>query len=167
MLYLRKAPRIQSTSYWPSISIRDGLNRSVRNQQQEGLLDMVMVGQWYTYHAPADIDKTRLKAREEVSDSEFKTDSTDMDEEDEKEPEKVSDALRAKLARMKPVRKKKMPRRRHDMTTYIFVGDEDVMLKAPGLKGLLSYTDSEVGMRESVSVESQPVAASWQVNWDW
>ncbi|KAJ7780625.1 ribonuclease H-like domain-containing protein [Mycena maculata] len=167
--------RTNSTITWYNSALRG-------NQQQEGLLDMIMVGQWHTYHAPgargprrrprrpavafrrleqADIDKTRLKAREEdseVSDSESEADSTDMDEEDEKELEKVSDTLRAKLARMKPARKKKNAKKTF-RSDDVFLVDEDVMLKASGLKGLLSETDDEVGMRESVSVEFQPVAA--------
>jgi hypothetical protein len=49
----------------------------------------------------------------------------------------------------------------------VFVVDVDVVLKAPGLKGLLSVTDDEVGTNESGSVEIQPGTASQEVNWDW
>jgi hypothetical protein len=49
---------------------------------------------------------------------------------------------------------------------YLVV-DVDVMLRAPGLKGLLSVTDDDAGTKESGSVQPQPVTASQAVNWDW
>ncbi|KAJ7447824.1 hypothetical protein FB451DRAFT_1188110 [Mycena latifolia] len=128
--------------------------------QQEGLLDMIMVGQWHQYHAPgaegphrpprqavafrpldqAVIDKVKMKRREEDSDtSDSDADSTEMDEEDNKEVEKISDALRAKIAHIKRGHKKNM--KKTFRSDDVFVVDVDVMLKAPGLKGLLSVTD--------------------------
>ncbi|KAJ7923886.1 hypothetical protein B0H13DRAFT_2316051 [Mycena leptocephala] len=156
------------------------------NQKQEGLLDMIMVGQWYRYHAPgaegsrrpprcptvafhrldqAVIDKAKMKRREEDSDaSDSDADSMEMDEEDDKELEKISDALRAKIARMKRGRKKNKKMFRSD---DVFVVDVDVMLRAPGLRGLLSVTDDDAGTKESGSVQPQPVAASQATDWDW
>ncbi|KAJ7439427.1 ribonuclease H-like domain-containing protein [Mycena galericulata] len=141
------------------------------NQKQEGLLDMIMVGQWYRYHAPgaegprrpprrptvafrrldqAVIDKTKMKRREEDSDaSDSDSDSMEIDEEDDKELEKISDALRAKIAHMKHGRKKN--KKKTFRSDAVFVVDVDVMLRAPGLKGLLSVTDDDVGTKESGS----------------
>ncbi|KAJ7662395.1 ribonuclease H-like domain-containing protein [Mycena rosella] len=157
------------------------------NQQQEGLLDMIMVGQWYKYHAPgaegprrpprrptvafrrldqAVIDKTKMKRREEDSEtSDSEADSTEIDEEDEEELEKLSDALRAKIARMKRGRKKN--NKKTFRSDEVFVVDVDVKLRAPGLKALLSVTDDDSGIEESGSVEPQPMAASQAANWDW
>ncbi|KAJ7198848.1 hypothetical protein GGX14DRAFT_573290 [Mycena pura] len=161
------------------------------NQQQEGLLDMISVGQWHTYHAPdatgprrpprrptvafrrlnrADIDNTKLKMRDEeseVSDSEVSdSDSSETDEEDEKELEKLSDALREKITRMKHARKKKNTKKTF-RSDEVFVVDKDVRIKAPGLKGLLS-TDDEAETKEIGSaVESRPIAASQEVDWNW
>lgn len=101
----------------------------------------------------------------EVSDSD--SDSTELGEEDEQELEKVSDVLRDKIERMKRGRRKKNTKKTF-RSDDVFVVDKDVMLKAPGLKGLLSVTDDEVGTKESGSaVDSQPVAASQEANWDW
>ncbi|KAJ7841629.1 hypothetical protein B0H14DRAFT_2586849 [Mycena olivaceomarginata] len=100
------------------------------NQKPEGLLDMIMIGQWYRYHATsadgprcpprrptvafcrldqAVIDKVKMSRREEDSDvSDSDTESTEIDgEDDSKELEEISNALRAKLA--KKQRRKEQP----------------------------------------------------------
>ncbi|KAJ6508735.1 hypothetical protein C8R45DRAFT_1208354, partial [Mycena sanguinolenta] len=159
------------------------------NQKQEGLLDMIMVGQWYRYHAPgaegprrpprhptvafrrldqAVIDEAKMKMREEDSDaSDSDADSTESDEGDnDKELEEISDALRAKLVGMKRRRKKKSKKRTF-RSDEVFVVDVDVMLRAPGLKGLLSMTDDDAGTEESRGVHAPPVAASQAVDWAW
>ncbi|KAK7007106.1 ribonuclease H-like domain-containing protein [Favolaschia claudopus] len=102
------------------------------NQQQEGLLDMIMVGQWHKYHAPGAkgprrtprrptiafrrldkkvIEKTKMKMREEASDSDASdsdADSEEITEQDQAELQKLTDTLRAKIAGgVKRSRKKK------------------------------------------------------------
>ncbi|KAF8142436.1 hypothetical protein K438DRAFT_1946295 [Mycena galopus ATCC 62051] len=153
------------------------------NQTQEGLLDMIMVGQWYRYHAvgaegprrptvafrrldQAVIDKAKMKRREEDSDaSDSDTDSTETDEEDDdKELEEISDALRAKLARK---RRRKRNNKRTFRSDEVFVIGVDVMLRAPGLKGLLSVADDEAETKESGSAQVQSVAMSQAVDWSW
>ncbi|KAJ6597723.1 hypothetical protein DFH09DRAFT_1132522 [Mycena vulgaris] len=152
------------------------------NQKQEGLLDMIMVGQWYRYHAlvclllftyykkvdwqwlqgaegprrpsrrptvafrrldQSVIDKIKLKQREDDSeafDSDADSDagSTEMNERDDEELEKLPEALRAKISRMKHRYKKNT--KKTFRSDAVFVVDKDVMLRAPGLKGLLSVT---------------------------
>jgi hypothetical protein len=49
----------------------------------------------------------------------------------------------------------------------VFVVDEDVMLMAPGLQGLLSVADDEVGTKGSGSVQPQSLTAPQAVDWDW
>ncbi|KAJ7196077.1 hypothetical protein GGX14DRAFT_673787 [Mycena pura] len=99
------------------------------NQKPEGLLDMIMVGQWYRNHikgaarrAPRRptmgfrrldqslINETKMKLRDTEDDnSESEGDAiqspTEINDEEEKELEKVSEALRAKIAAMKKGRK--------------------------------------------------------------
>ncbi|KAJ7479579.1 ribonuclease H-like domain-containing protein [Mycena latifolia] len=161
------------------------------NQKQEGLLDMIMVGQWYRYHAPGAegprrlprrptvafrrldqsvIDKIKLKQREddsEASDSDADSDagSTEMNERDDEELEKLSDTLRAKISRMKHRRKKNT--KKTIRSDAVFAVDKDVMLRAPGLKGLLSVTDDNVATKETGNAQPQPVAAPQAANWDW
>jgi hypothetical protein len=112
------------------------------------------------------IENAKMKKGAEDSDvSDSDTDSAEMDEEDDKELENLSDSLRAKIANMQRGRKKNQKKKfRSD---NVFVVDVDVMLRAPGLKGLLSVTDDDAGTKESGSVQPQPVTASQAVNWDW
>ncbi|KAJ7711180.1 ribonuclease H-like domain-containing protein [Mycena metata] len=160
------------------------------NQQQEGLLDMIIVGQWYTYHAPGAkglrrpprrptvafrrldqtvIDKTKMRRRDEGSDSDSEasdsdSDSAQIDEEDDKELEKVSDTLRAKIARMKHGRKKNT--KKTFRSDEVFVVDVDAMLRAPGLKGLLSDRDNGATSGDRVETQDEP-AAPKAANWGW
>jgi hypothetical protein len=97
----------------------------------------------------------------DVSDSDTEPTET---EDDGKELEEISDALRAKLA-------KKRRRRKNQKKTFrsddVFVVDVDLMFRAPGLRGLLSVADDETGAKESRSVQAQPVATSQVVDWGW
>ncbi|KAJ7504072.1 hypothetical protein B0H11DRAFT_2353102 [Mycena galericulata] len=160
------------------------------NQKAEGLLDMITVGQWHKYHAPGAegsrrparrptvafrrldqsvINQTKMKMREEdpeaeVSDNPDSDADSSMDEAQKEELQKVSDALRDKIAQMKRARKKKGKKtfQSHD----VFVVNVDVMLGAAGLKSLLT-DDDENESTQSEAVQSQLVAASQGVNWEW
>ncbi|KAF8133569.1 hypothetical protein K438DRAFT_1997962 [Mycena galopus ATCC 62051] len=148
------------------------------DQKTEGLLDMIM-GAEGPHRPPrrptvafrridqAVIDKAKMKKREGNSDaSDSDTDSTETDEEDDgKELEEISDALRAKLAQKR--RRKKNNRKKTFRSDEVFVVDVDVMLRAPGLKRLLSVADDEAETKESRSTQAQPVAASQAVDWGW
>ncbi|KAJ6540387.1 hypothetical protein B0H19DRAFT_1077799 [Mycena capillaripes] len=132
------------------------------NQQEEGLLDMILVGQWHRYHAPAVINKIKMARREEdseASDSDSDSESPELNDKDNEELEKVSDTLRAKLARIKPTRKKKNTKKTF-RSDAVLVVDIDVKLWAPGLKGLLSDTDDDVGAKESAGKEAEPQGAA-------
>ncbi|KAJ7668372.1 ribonuclease H-like domain-containing protein [Mycena polygramma] len=159
------------------------------NQGQEGLLDMIMIGQWHRYHAPDAegprrpprrptvafrrldqdvIDRTKLRQREEdpdASESEAESESTEINEEDDEELGKLSDALRLKIARMKRGRKKN--KTKTFRSDNVFVVDVDVNLRAYGLKGLLSDTDDKLVAKDTDRAQPQSEAESQEVNWDW
>ncbi|KAJ7454094.1 hypothetical protein FB451DRAFT_1184861 [Mycena latifolia] len=76
------------------------------------------------------------------------------------------DEATAKIARMKRGRKKNM--KKTFRSDDVFVVDVDVMLRAPGLKGLLSVTDDEdLGTKESGILQPESVAESQAADWDW
>ncbi|KAK6981126.1 ribonuclease H-like domain-containing protein [Favolaschia claudopus] len=158
--------RTNSTITWFNSPLRG-------NQQQEGLLDMIMVGQWHKYHAPGAkgprrtprrptvafrrldkkmIEKTKMKMREQASDSEASdsdADSEEITEQDQAELQKLTDTLRAKIA------------------GGVFVVDPDVMLDAPGFLNLLSDADDTEDVVEEAVSQSQPVASSSRTKNNW
>jgi hypothetical protein len=70
------------------------------------------------------IENAKMKKRAEDSDvSDSDTDSAEMDEEDDKELEKLSDSLRAKIANMKRGRKKNQ--KKTFRSDNVFVVDVD------------------------------------------
>ena len=93
---------------------------------------------------------------------------TEINDEEEKELEKVSEALRAKIPAMKKGRKKNA--KKTFRSDAMFLVDVDVKLNAPGLKALLSMDsdgdDSKVKEPDAV-VESQPLEGSQTISWDW
>ncbi|KAJ7463634.1 hypothetical protein FB451DRAFT_1180114 [Mycena latifolia] len=149
------------------IAVNYARSQNIQNlSQQEGLLAMIM-GAECPHRPPrrpavafrrldqALIDKVKMKRQEEDSDaSASDADSTEMDEEDDKEVEKISRG-----------RKKNMKKTfRFD---DVFVVDVVVMLRAPGMKGLLSVTDDEdLGTKESGSLQPESVAESQAADWN-
>ncbi|KAJ7437872.1 hypothetical protein FB451DRAFT_1378442 [Mycena latifolia] len=115
------------------------------------------------------IDKVKMKRREEDSDaSDSDADSTEMDEEDDKEVGKISDALRAKLKIVHMKRGRKENMKKTFRSDDIFVVAVVVMLRAPGMKGLLSATDDgDLRTKEGGSLQPESVAESQAADWDW
>ncbi|KAJ6479671.1 ribonuclease H-like domain-containing protein [Mycena sanguinolenta] len=157
------------------------------NQAPERLVDMITVGQWYTYHAKGATGHRRRPRRPTVAFRRLDTDTLEKikmeartiddssSESDSEDDESLGDAskqqeLELLRSQIEAIKGKKQPRKKKGQSrTFpshpMFVVDVDVNPNAPGLKAML--VDGEDEIEEHLeSSEPEPAEGLLDVSWD-